>query len=284
MVFSAAVHTPAASVYTNYATSAKSEKIILPAFLLAGVIGGIMPLLAGLIGIETLAQYGFQHRIDSYENITALATGINPVLGGLALAAILAAVISSGGPILLSSATMFVRDWLGFTRTYSEEKKLKAYRWTTVIYGIAAALLAWGWKVSDSPVSILDILLFGFAMVVPPAISVGYLIYWKRTNEAGAFWGMVAGYAGGLIWYFLIRWALWVQYAAEATDPVWRRVFHYCFIHDGRGIDPSYLTMLIPLIVVPIVSLMTTEDNEGAEEFYARVSGSVDPLEVLRWE
>ena len=121
LVFSTAIHTPAASVYTNFATSARTEKMIVPAFLLAGVIASIMPLLAGLVGMETLAAKGLDAGLGGYRNLTALPTEINVWIGGIALAAILAAVISSGGPILLSSSTMFVRDWLAFTNDYSSD-------------------------------------------------------------------------------------------------------------------------------------------------------------------
>ena len=276
MFFTVSVHTPAASIYTNYSTAARSEKVLLPGFLLAGGIASMMPILAGLIGILTLAKYGVNPGTTGYTNLTKLAIDINPVVGGLALAAVLAAVISSGGPILLSSATMFVRDWLPFTKNYSDEKKLKAYRITTVVYGIIAAILAYVWYVSDPPITILDILLFGFAVVVPPAIAVGYLIYWKRTTEPGAYWGMLAGYATGMVWYGLIRWAVYVDFAAPEGSSAARKAFHACFIdfwNSGEGLDPSYLTTLIPLLAVPIISLFTAEETENREKFYDVLAG-----------
>lgn len=276
MIFSTAIHTPAASVYTNYATSARNEKILLPAFLIAGVVAAAMPLLAGLIGIEALAKYGLDSGLSGYKNITTLPMLISPWIGGLALAAILAAVISSGGPILLSSSTMFVRDWLPGSRKASPQQTLLAYRLTTIIYGAIAALLAYLWSIADAPISILDILLFGFAMVVPPAIAVVYLIYWKRTTEPGAFWGMVAGYVGGLIWWLAIRWAehsgLEVGEGASTGKQLLYTLFAD-FRGTGLGLDPSYLTTLIPLGVVPMVSILTQEHAEGKERFYAVVSG-----------
>ena len=109
MFFAASVHTPAASVYTNYSSAARTERQIAPAFLLGGLIAAAMSVLAGLIGILTTARYGLDSGLGGYRNLTTLASEINPVVGGVALAAVLAAVISSGGPILLSSATMVVR-------------------------------------------------------------------------------------------------------------------------------------------------------------------------------
>lgn len=271
IIFSTAIHSPAASVYTNYASSCRTEKMVFPAFLLAGLIAGLMPLLAGLIGIETLAMFGVDRSFDGYKNIAMLATTINPYIGGLALAAILAAVISSGGPILLASATMLVRDWGWFAIDATESGQLRAYRLATVCYGAVAAFLAWSWSQSDAAISILDVLLFGFAMVVPPAIAVGFLIYWRRTTESAAFYGMVAGYVGGLVWSGVIRWAVAVDFVAVDTDAAWRHWFQYFFVHNGKGVDPSYLTTLIPLLVIPALSLLQAPETERSEAFYRRL-------------
>ena len=270
MFFAAAVHTPAASVYTNYSTAARSERHIAPAFLVAGVIAALMPMLAGLIGVLTTAKYGLDAGLSGYRNLTTLASEISPVVGGVALAAVLAAVISSGGPILLSSATMFVRDWLPSIAGASSDQQLKAYRVTTTIYAFTAALAAWIVATYTS-VSILDLLLFGFAMVVPPAVAVGYLIYWPRTTEQGAYWGMVTGYGAGLIWFALIKLALLFELTMPEGSGLITRLLVSGLTLDGEGIDPSYLTFFVPLFVVPIVSLLTASPN-GREAFYLRLS------------
>ncbi len=271
MFFAAAVHTPAASVYTNYSTAAKSERHIAPAFLLAGLIAGVMPVLAGLIGVLTAARYGLEAGLGGYRNLTTLASEISPVVGGVALAAVLAAVISSGGPILLSSATMFVRDWLPFTRSYNSEQRLKAYRITTTVYAFAAALAAW-LVATYTTISILDLLLFGFAMVVPPAVSLGYLVYWRRTTEPGAYWGMAVGYAAGMVWFALIKFALATGFTAPADAGLLWRTLAYALTVDGEGIDPSYLTFFVPLVVVPVVSLLTSQAGHR-EDFFEMLSG-----------
>ena len=239
MIFSAVIHTPAASVYVNFATAARSERAVLWAFILGGLIAMPMPMLAGWVGIESLAKYGATAQLASYQTVTRLASEINPWLGGVALAAVLAAVVSSGGPILLSSATMFVRDWIPASHAWHGARKLRAYQITTIVYGILAALVAWLGPVG----SILDLLLFGFAMVVPPAIAAAFVLYWPRTTEAGAFWGIVLGYALGLLWYL-----------AMSDD-----------------IDPSYITTVVPLVVVPGVSLLTSERREGRDAFYRTI-------------
>lgn len=266
LFFSTAIHTPAASIYVNFSSAAKNERVLIPAYLIAGVIASVMPILAGIIGIEVLAKYGAESGLRGYSNITKLATDLSPFVGGVALAAVLAAVISSGGPILLSSATMFVNDWLPFTKNYEPEKKLRTFRIATVVYGIVAAVAAY--FVGRQGISILDLLLFGFAMVCPPAISVGYLIYWRRTTESGAYWGTLLGYSLGLVWFLLIRWALSTGFEVDEASGAAARIFHFCFAYDGKGIDPSFVTTLLPLAAVPIISLLTRSDPEGGSEFY----------------
>jgi Na+/proline symporter len=209
---------------------------VLQAFLLGGLIALPMPILAGWIGIETLAKYGASAQLASYQTVTRLASEVNPWLGGVALAAVLAAVVSSGGPILLSSATMFVRDWIPASRSWDGARRLRAYRITTVVYGAVAAVVAWLGPIG----SILDLLLFGFAMVVPPAIAAAFVLYWPRTSEAGVFWGIALGYALGLLWYLAMP----------------------------EDLDPSYITTLVPLLVVPAVSLATGQQFEGTDSFY----------------
>jgi SSS family solute:Na+ symporter len=248
MFFAATMHTPAASVYCNFAAAGRDERTVKKAFILGGLIAMPMPFLAGIIGIETLAKYGASAQLASYHTLTRLALDINPFVGGIALAAVLAAVVSSGGPILLSSATMFVRDWIPTSKEWTQERRLRAYRTTTIVYGMVAAVIAWLGPIT----SILGLLLFGFAMVVPPALAVTFLLYWKRTTEAGAFWGMVLGFGGGLGWYVLSQFVL---------------------IEQAESIDPSYPTTIIPLIAIPVISLLTRDREGGHESFYARVAG-----------
>ena len=143
MFISATIHTPAASVYANYASSARKESFLIPGFFLAGLIAAAMPLVAGFIGILTMTAYGPESGLSSYLNIAQLAIDSGPILGGIALAAVLAAVISSGAPILLASATMLVNDWIPGSKHYSSDKKLLAYKLVTVVYGVVAALIAW---------------------------------------------------------------------------------------------------------------------------------------------
>lgn len=271
LFFSATLHTPAASVYCNYSTSARTESMLIPGFLLAGVLAALMPLFAGFIGIGTLAQYGAESGLSSYRNITQLATDVGPIIGGIALAAVLGALISSGAPILLSSATLFVNDWIPGSKQYSQEKKLRSYKVTAVIYGLVATTIAWQANIS----SVLQLLLLGFAMVVPPAIAIGYIFYWKRTTESAAFWGMISGYVGGLV-----HWGLNTLYegAENATAGGFAQYWYELCQALGEWRDPTFAATLLPLVLIPVLSLLRPESTESggrqAGEFYRLLSAA----------
>jgi SSS family solute:Na+ symporter len=269
MLFSAAIHSPAASIYANYSTATRTERSLAPAFIVGGMIAALMPVLAGVIGILAVARYGLDAGLAGYDNITTIASEISPVMGGVAIAAVLAAVISSGGPILLASATMLVRDWMPSSADYSSERRLRTYRLVTVCYAVLAALVAW-WLATGTDVSILDLLLFGFAMVVPPAISVAFTLYWRSTTERGAFWGMLTGYAAGGVWFLLIKWALLIDLQAPPGSGPLREAWVFLLTRDGVGLDPSYVTTVIPLITVPAVSLLMRSPGEGEGEADSR--------------
>ncbi len=238
MFFSATIHTPAASVYVNYSSSAKRENIIVPAFLLAGSIAALMPFLSAIIGIEALAKYGANAGIGSYNSITQIAMDTGPLVGGIAIAAVLAALISSGGPILLASSTMFVNDWIPSSKDYSVTKKLKAYRVTAVIYGIVAALIACYFGYVVGTASVLEWLLLGYAMVVPPAIAIAFIFYVKLTSESAVYWGIASGYALGLMAWVLNN-----------------LVFHF------ESDIAAYFTTLVPLVVIPNISLLMLKNT-----------------------
>lgn len=267
LFISATIHTPAASVYANYASSAARENYLIPGFFLAGIIAALMPLVAGFIGILTMATYGSEAGLGSYLNIAQLAIDSGPILGGIALAAVLAAVISSGAPILLASATMFVNDWVPGAKNFNSDQKLRAYKIVTVIYGTVAAVIAWLGNIS----SVLQLLLLGFAMVVPPAIAVSYVFYWRRTTEQAAFWGIATGFAGGLIMWLFNTLFGGAENAGAGGFAQW---WYELITHLGEWRDPSFLTLLLPLIVIPVISLLypnSHDDKAQYDTFYARL-------------
>ncbi len=267
LFIAATVHTPAVSFYANMANSAAREDYLIKGFFFAGIFAALVAFIAAFIGILTMAAYGPESGLSSYLNITQLAIDTGPILGGIALAAVMAAVISTGAPILLASATMFVNDWVPGAKNFNSDQQLRAYKIVTVVYGSIGVIIASLGYIS----SVLQLLLLALAMVVPPAVAVSFVIYWRRTSEQAVFWGIAAGFGGGLImWLFNTLF----DGAENATAGGFAQWWYELITYLGEWSDPSFLTLLLPLIVMPVVTLLypnTAADNEHHDAFYGKL-------------
>ena len=87
---------------------------------------------------------------------------------------------------------------------------------------------------------------------------------------------MALGYGVGFVWNLTTWWATAVGFAANDGSAFWRRGAYYCFASDGVGVDPSYITTLLPLILVPLISVVTADDADHKDAFYARLRPSRD--------
>ena len=78
LFISATIHSPAASVYANYASSAAKQEYLIPGFFIGGVIAAMMPFVAGVLGILTMVSYGAEAGLSGYLNICLLYTSPSP--------------------------------------------------------------------------------------------------------------------------------------------------------------------------------------------------------------
>ena len=264
LFISATVHTPSVSIYANMANSVAKEDYLIKGFIMAGIFCCLVAWIAGFIGILTMATYGPESGLSSYRNITQLAVDTGPILGGIALAAVVAAVISTGAPVLLASATMFVNDWLPSVKKLSSEKQLRAYKVIAIVYGLIGTFIACLGYIG----SILKLLLLAYAFVVPPAVAVTFVIYWKKTSERAVFWGIALGSGSGMImWLFNTLFDGEENANAGGFAQWWYELISYL----KEWSDPSFLTLLVPVIVIPIVTLIypnKATDNDQRNAFY----------------
>ena len=249
LFISATVHTPSVSIYANMANSVEKESYLIKGFIMAGIFCCLVAWIAGFIGILTMAAYGSDGGLSGYRNITQLAVDTGPVLGGIALAAVVAAVISTGAPVLLASATMFVNDWLPSVKKLNGKKQLRAYKTIAVVYGLIGVFIACLGYIG----SILKLLLLAYAFVVPPAVAVTFVIYWRRTSECAVFWGIALGFSSGMIMWLLNTLFDGIENATAGGFAQW---WYELIFFLKAWSDPSFLTLLVPIIVIPLVSLL----------------------------
>jgi hypothetical protein len=67
----------------------------------------------------------------------------------------------------------------------------------------------------------------------------------------------------------LIKWALWIDLQAPSGSSPLREIWVFLLTRDGVGLDPSYLTTVIPLITVPVVSFLSRSSRVGAADAQA---------------
>ena len=174
--------------------------------------------------------------------------GMPPLAGGLVMAAILAAVLSTVSPIILASGTMVTRDI--YQRVLhpeaSDEKVLKMGRVTTAISGIiccAGAIFLW--KAS----TVLELVYAAYSLRGALFIVVLLGIYWKRSSQRGAICSMILTAVVAVSWVAI----------KIATG-------HYPIVIGNFAITETYAAVVVAFITTIIFSLFFP-DKEPKQPF-----------------
>ena len=213
--------------------------ICLVAALLVGVTGLAFSLNNGLV-------------IDDPEEIFIILVNaaFHPVVAGILLAAILAAVMSTADSQLLVCSTVIAEDFYkGLCAPHASPAKLLwVGRITVVVLAVIAALLA-----LDPDSSVLDLVAYawaGFGAAFGPVLLLS--LFWKEMTGRAALAGIVAGGATVVIWQplsgglfdlyelvpaFVISAAVVV--VVTALDRTGRRPSKDRFLHCQRQLNPG---------------------------------------------
>jgi solute:Na+ symporter, SSS family len=186
------------SIVSNIAASCKSEKEAVKAFLLAGVISGIPPLLSSAVGIFSAALIGQKFSdMPVYSAIALAITQLNPIVGGLLLAAVVAAILSAFGPTSMVLSSVMVEDVFIHFFSLNNLQKKRLYPIVTIVVSIFCAIFV-------GFVGIQDILPFlyttAFPCTVPITVAVGFVLYTDKVHKRSAFWAITLGVTGALVW------------------------------------------------------------------------------------
>lgn len=155
----------------------------------------LLAILVGLSGIAFLSE----PLVDSEKVFIAL-TGLifHPLVAGILLAAILAAIMSTVDSQLLVCSASLAEDLypLVTKQQLSTEKRLQVGRIAVVVLALLATLLAMN---PDSKV--LDVVSYAWAGLgasLGPAILIS--LYWRSMTAAGALAGVAVGAAAVIVW------------------------------------------------------------------------------------
>ncbi len=131
--------------------------------------------------------------------VTSMDPTIAGILGGLVMASILAAILSTVSPIILAAGTMVTRDV--YQRVLhpeaSDEKVLFMGRLTTAIAGVICAV---GAIALVNMSAVLELVYAAYSLRGALFIVVLLGIYWKKSSQKGAVIAMILTAVGAIGW------------------------------------------------------------------------------------
>uniref|UniRef100_A0A8C3TU20 Solute carrier family 5 member 9 n=1 Tax=Catharus ustulatus TaxID=91951 RepID=A0A8C3TU20_CATUS len=173
-------------------------------------------------------------------------------LRGLMIAVMMAALMSSLTSVFNSSSTLFVVDiWQRLRRKASEQELMIVGRSVVFILILVVISILWIPIVQSANSGKLFDYIQSIGSYLSPPITALFIlaIFWKRVNEPGAFWGLMAGLAAGLA-----RMIMEFAYSAPACGEVDRRP---AVLKDVHYLYFALILCALTAIVIVIVSLCT---------------------------
>jgi len=163
---------------------------------------------------------------------------LQPLAGGLVLASIMAAILSTVSPIILASGTMATKDIYQklINKDATDEELLKVSRLTTGLSGVICIL---GALIMYGSTKVLDIVYFAYTLRGAIFVVLLLGIYWKRTTSKGAIYSMILTALTGFAWV--------VYHSITGVYP----------IHSG--FTETYASVIVAFISTIIFSLLTRD-------------------------
>jgi len=177
--------------------AAKDVNTARKAAFLTGFVVAPFGILTALLGMA--AKVKFPELANAKLALPTLMMNLNPVVGGIVLASIFAAVLSTISPIILAAGTMFTKDIYQriFKPQASDKEILLVSRVSTGLAGVFCIMLA---LVLYGGAAILDMVYFAYSIRGALFVVLLFGIYWRFTSQRGAVWAMVITGAVGLFW------------------------------------------------------------------------------------
>lgn len=202
------------------------------------VITLIGAVFVGIIGIVT-----FSEPLANSETVflELLRHVFNPWLGGIFLAAVLAAIMSTVDSQLLVSSSALTEDFYKafFRREASDKELLMVSRGSVVLITLIALYFA---MTGGTILEIVSYAWAGLGASFGPAVL--FSLYWKKTSKYGALSGIIIG---------------------GATVIIWHNLFAFTGLYE---IIPGFLFSSLAIF---IVSYLGPETDEEIKEEFAEV-------------
>jgi len=182
--------------------SIRSEQEVFKAGVVSVVCIALFDLGAVMIGL--CGRVMFPDLADAETILPQVSAALfPPIINGLVMVVVLAAIMSTVDSLLILASSAVVRDYLEKVRNYSQDDQRLARigQWVTVIIGVFATLVA----LTDTR-AVFWFVLFawsGLGAAFGPVLLCS--LYWRRTTRAGAIAGMLTGFLTIIAWVLFFK-------------------------------------------------------------------------------
>ena len=175
-------------------TTVAKKSAIITAFAVAPF--GIFTVLLGMA-----AKVKYPDLANAKLALPTLMMDLHPVVGGIVLASIMAAILSTVSPIILASGTMITKDiYQRIIKPHATDSEvLFISRLTTGIAGTICMFLA---IVMYGSTRILDMVYFAYTLRGSLFVVLLFGIYWRKTSQKGSIYAMILTAFAGFLWVF----------------------------------------------------------------------------------
>ncbi len=137
--------------------------------------------------------------IDPATALYSMSAQVSPVIGGIAVVAVLAAIFSTAPALLLIVTTTVIQDlYKSFVKPTATDKETMAMsRIVTVVVGLLAVFMA------TKTTSIFKQTVQIFQIRAIAAVVLLLSLAWPRVDSRAGFWGILSGGTVAVVWYFM---------------------------------------------------------------------------------
>lgn len=224
--------------------SYRDVKIGIDLTCLLLILFAFFPVIIGIVAKATMPD------IDPSTALYAMSSSVSPVIGGLAVVAVLAAIFSTAPAFLLIVTTTFTQDmYKTFIKpTATEQETLLASKIFTIVVGLLAVYMAT--KVTSIFNQTVQISQIRAIAAIVMLVSLA----WPRVDSRAGFWAILSGGSVAALWYFL------------ENPPL-----------TSEPLIPSVIVGLLVLVVLTLCSKKKVSDGYAAyaelKKEYAEMEG-----------
>ncbi len=207
------------------------------------IIFAFLPVLIGIVGKAIMPD------VDPATALYSVSARVSPIMGGIAVVAVLAAIFSSAPAFLLIVTNTFMQNiYQGFINPNASEKRsLLVSKIFTMVVGLVAVCLATQvTSIFNETIKILQI------RAVAAMVLLLSLI-WPRVNARAGFWSILCGGVVAAAWCFM-------------KDPPFTP-------------DPLFPSLVVGFIVLVVLTIMSKEKVSEGYRVYTELKEEYSKME-----